>query len=145
LIVGDGPERQRLAQLARSVGVEERVSFRGVVPQESLADYYSAADVTLLCSTREGMPNVVLESVACGTPVVAADVGGVGEVLKRREAGMLFAGRSPQDVASCVREVLARSSPQAEVARCADELSWGPTVERQFELFAAVAARSRAG
>lgn len=141
LIVGSGPERARLGELARTCNVADRVSFRGVVPQEDLASYYSAADVSLLCSTREGMPNVVLESIACGTPVVAADVGGAGEVINRREAGALLATRSPAELARCVRDVLARGLGQAEVARCAAEFSWKQTVDRQFELLESIAAR----
>jgi glycosyltransferase involved in cell wall biosynthesis len=128
-------------ELARAREVVDRVSFREVVPQEDLASYYSAADVSLLCSTREGMPNVVLESIACGTPVVAADVGGAGEVIKRREAGALLATRSPAELASRVREVVARGLAQAEVAGCAAEFSWRPTVDRQFALFESIAAR----
>lgn len=141
LIVGSGPELARLQEIARARDVADRVSFRGTVPQEELAHYYSAADVSLLCSTREGMPNVVLESIACGTPVVAADVGGTGEVVTRREVGALFTVRSPTEVARCVRDVLARRLPQADVARHAAEFSWKPTVDRQFELFSSIAAQ----
>jgi teichuronic acid biosynthesis glycosyltransferase TuaC len=142
LIVGDGPERARLEALARTCNVADRVSFRGVVPQEDLVCYYSAADVSLLCSVREGMPNVVLESIACGTPVVAADVGGVGEVIKRRETGALLTARSPAALARGVNEVLERSLAQADVARCAAEFSWMATVDRQYELFTSIASRS---
>jgi teichuronic acid biosynthesis glycosyltransferase TuaC len=141
LIVGSGPELARLQKLARARAVAERVSFRGAVPQEDLVHYYSAADVSLLCSTREGLPNVVLESIACGTPVVSADVGGAAEVVTRREVGALFTTRSAAEVARCVCEVLARGLAQTDVARHAAEFSWGSTVDRQFELFSSIVAQ----
>jgi glycosyltransferase involved in cell wall biosynthesis len=78
VIVGDGPLREALAVVARRLGVDGRVCFLATMPQAALCDVYSAADVLLLTSTREGWPNVVLEALACGTPVVAFDVGAVG-------------------------------------------------------------------
>ncbi|MGB5762714.1 MAG: glycosyltransferase, partial [Sedimenticolaceae bacterium] len=70
LVVGDGKMQAALKALAVSLGVEHRVRFLAAVPQSELVKIYNAADVLVLASSREGMPNVVLEAMACGTPVV---------------------------------------------------------------------------
>ncbi len=69
LIAGAGPEQPTLKALADRLGVAERVHWAGVVPQDELKWWYSAADALALCSSREGWPNVLLEAMACGTPV----------------------------------------------------------------------------
>jgi teichuronic acid biosynthesis glycosyltransferase TuaC len=76
-LVGDGPLRRQLeSQVIRS-GLGEHARFEGFVAPANLPDWYRAADVTVLPSVSEGSPNVLLESIACGTPFVASDVGGV--------------------------------------------------------------------
>lgn len=80
-LVGEGPDRGRLESLARQAGVAERVRFVGQVAQSELPRYYSAADALVLASSREGWPNVLLEAIACGTPVVASRVGGTPEIV----------------------------------------------------------------
>jgi glycosyltransferase involved in cell wall biosynthesis len=79
-LVGDGPLRKGLEQEARRLGLAGSVSFLGARPQEELPGWYRAADLTVLPSHSEGVPNVLRESLACGTPFVATDVGGVAEI-----------------------------------------------------------------
>src|SRR5262249_16871916 len=71
VIVGDGPEAGNLRALAQSQGVAERVRFLGRLPHHALPELYAAADLLLLLSSSEGWANVLLEAMACGTPVVA--------------------------------------------------------------------------
>src|SRR3546814_20106811 len=78
-IVGGGPERGRLEALARDLNVAGRVRFLGVVPHERMPEVYSAADVLVLASEREGWPNVLLEAMACGTRVVRSEERRVGK------------------------------------------------------------------
>ncbi len=80
ILAGDGPLRNRLCQLRRQLDLEDVVLFAGNLTQSELALRYNAADVTVLTSHSEGIPNVLLESIACGTPFVATDVGGVAEI-----------------------------------------------------------------
>lgn len=80
VLIGDGEEREQLERRARSMDAEVR--FVGSVAHEALADWYRAADVVVLPSRSEGIPNVLLEGLACGTPFVASDVGGVSELLE---------------------------------------------------------------
>src|SRR5205823_13305599 len=79
-LAGDGPLRTFLETDVRRRGLGEMVSFLGARPQDELPDWYRAADVTVLPSRSEGVPNVLRESLACGTPFVASRVGGIPEI-----------------------------------------------------------------
>ncbi len=94
VIVGDGAERENLMTLAHRLGVQDHVRFAGRQPNAELYRWYSAADVLLLGSSREGWANVLLESMACGTPVVATRIWGTPEVVASPEAGLLVDERS---------------------------------------------------
>jgi glycosyltransferase involved in cell wall biosynthesis len=79
-LVGDGPLRETLLHRSVKLGVADAVSFVGAVPHSELGDWYRAADLTVLPSRSEGVPNVLRESLACGTPFVASAVGGIPEI-----------------------------------------------------------------
>lgn len=91
-LVGDGPQRNQLQALVRRLDLEERVCFAGARAQDELGDWYRAADLTVLPSRSEGIPNVLLESLACGTPFLATDVGGVREICTAPERDLVPAG-----------------------------------------------------
>jgi teichuronic acid biosynthesis glycosyltransferase TuaC len=88
-IIGEGNQRAELETLSKKLGVSDRVCLVGVQPNEELNKWYSSADVSCLVSSREGWPNVLLESLACGTPVVATTVWGVPEVITSPKLGVL--------------------------------------------------------
>jgi teichuronic acid biosynthesis glycosyltransferase TuaC len=88
-ILGEGPLLDKLEELTRKLHMEEKVFLLGSRPNEELAAWFNAADVSCLSSSREGWPNVVMESLACGTPVVATRVGGVPEIIVSPELGVL--------------------------------------------------------
>jgi glycosyltransferase involved in cell wall biosynthesis len=102
VIVGAGPDEASLRALARALGVSERTRFLGALPQHDLPQVYGAADVTVLASEREGLPNVVLESLACGTPVIATHAGGTPEVLYGAPGCTLLPERSSQAIATAL-------------------------------------------
>ena len=79
-LVGDGPLSRQLQRQCARLGIADRVTFVGYVPHATLPDWYSAADLTVLPSHSEGVPNVLLESIAAGTPFVATRVGGIPEI-----------------------------------------------------------------
>jgi glycosyltransferase involved in cell wall biosynthesis len=83
-ILGDGPLRAELEKLIIDLGLSGIVELKGAQSQSQLAEWYRAADVTVLPSLSEGVPNVLLESIACGTPFAASDVGGIPEIADRR-------------------------------------------------------------
>ncbi|SFU46989.1 Glycosyltransferase involved in cell wall bisynthesis [Pseudoduganella namucuonensis] len=135
LIAGTGPERKRLEDLAREVGVAPRVRFLGSVPQTELAGYYNAADMLVLASSREGWANVLLESMACGTPVVASNVWGTPEVVAAPEAGVLMRERTPAALADAVRLLRASYPDHGATRRYAERFSWDATTQGQIDLF----------
>jgi glycosyltransferase involved in cell wall biosynthesis len=99
VIVGEGPERARIEHRIAANRVGSRVTLLPVQHQPDLKWVYGAADVTVLASEREGLPNVLLESLACGTPVVATRVGGVGEIVTEAAAGRVVVERNPTSLA----------------------------------------------
>jgi teichuronic acid biosynthesis glycosyltransferase TuaC len=141
VLVGDGPSRRELEALARTLGVQRRVSFLPVMPQKELRFVYSSADVMLLTSTREGWPNVVLESLACGTPVVSVDVGAVGEMLTCEDVGAVVPNRDPANFASAISATLARPAQREEIRKHAAAFDWRSISEAQFDVFCRALAR----
>ena len=135
IIVGDGEEDTSLRMLADRLGVSERVRFAGAIAQEELKEYYSAADVLVLASSREGWANVLLEAMACGTPVVATRTWGTPEVVTRPEAGILMDDRSPAAIIEGVRKLLDAYPDRHLVRRYAENFGWGPTTQGQLALF----------
>lgn len=135
VVAGDGPNRQMLEDLARTLDVIERVEFLGAVPQAQLRGHYGAADALVLASSREGWANVLLESMACGTPVVASRVYGTPEVVAAPEAGVLMAERTPQGVADAVNALRASYPDRTATRRYAEGFSWDDTTAGQLALF----------
>jgi len=135
LICGEGPERSTLEGLAKKLGVADRLHFLGQVPHEELVTIYGAADVLVLASSREGWPNVLLEAMACGTPVVASNVWGNPEVVARPEAGLLMPERTAACVAASVGRLFQNLPDRAATRRYAENFSWDSTTRGQIELF----------
>lgn len=144
VLAGDGPDRAKLEALASQLGVTDRVTFLGAVPQAQLRGHYGSADALVLSSSREGWANVLLEAMACGTPVVASRVYGTPEVVAAPEAGVLMRERSYQGVADAVNALRANYPDRAATRRYAERFSWDETTEGQLRLFGEVLAR-RAG
>lgn len=141
LIAGDGPERRALERLTDQLGLGDRVKFLGVLPHENLFEYYCAADALVLASSREGWPNVLLEAMACGTPVVATNVWGSGEVVGAPEAGVVVDERSAEALANAARALLADLPDRAKTRTYAEAFSWDETSQGQIELFGEIIAR----
>jgi glycosyltransferase involved in cell wall biosynthesis len=135
LIVGDGPERRTLERLAVKLGVANRVRFLGALTQEELARLYNAIDALVLASSREGWANVLLESMACGTPVAASAVWGTPEVVAVPEAGTLMPSVDAAGVVVAVRELFRKPRDRAATRRYAEGFSWDATTRGQLELF----------
>jgi glycosyltransferase involved in cell wall biosynthesis len=102
-VVGDGPERTRLESLAAELGVASRVTFHGGVPRERVGRVLATSDALVLASDYEGLPHVVLEALAAGTPVVAPVVGGVGDVIEHGVSGLLVASADVEELVAALR------------------------------------------
>lgn len=119
ILVGDGPDRARLEGLAAGLPVR----FLGVRPHSELPGLLAAADVMVLPTVSEGLANVWVEALACGTPVVTTDVGGAPEVIDRPGYGRLVP-RDPAAIAGAVNEILADPPAQEAVREGALRFSW---------------------
>jgi glycosyltransferase involved in cell wall biosynthesis len=140
VIAGDGPRRAELEAFARRLGVGDRVRFLGETPHADLPDLYAAADVLLLPSSREGWANVLLEAMACGTPVVATDVNGTGEVVRSRAAGMLMPERTPQCLIETLGRLRADMPARGDTRRYAEGFGWASIGRANRVLLQAAAA-----
>jgi glycosyltransferase involved in cell wall biosynthesis len=135
LLVGQGPEEAQLRALAERLDVGARVRFVGSVPQEQLRDYYGAADALVLASSREGWANVLLEAMACGTPVVATPVWGTPEVVATPAAGVLTTRRDAAAIVDAIRRLFQNPPDRESTRRYAESFSWDTTTRGQIELF----------
>jgi glycosyltransferase involved in cell wall biosynthesis len=143
VIVGEGPERDRLNALILRLGLGDRVRLAGSRPHAELPLWYGAADASVLSSSRDGWANVLLESMACGTPVVASPIWGNPEVVRAPAAGVLTGENSAGGIAEAVRQLFA-SLPAREATRAyAEPFSWDATTSGQLALFRRVIAERR--
>ncbi len=122
-LIGDGPDRARLAKLAREAGLADRVRFTGSINHEEIARWLAAADVMVLPSASEGLANAWVEALACGTPVVTTDVGGARELITAPEAGRIVSAE-PAAIAAAVRELLDRPPAREAVRAFALPYTW---------------------
>lgn len=111
---GNGEYLERLKRKARELQIEDLVSFMGMVRQEELPDYYSAVDISVIPSYYESFGLVTLESLACGTPVVATAVGGAESVIRQGETGYVVKSGTPRHLARGIEQLLFKSKFGAE-------------------------------
>lgn len=134
-IAGDGPERPRLLALIARLGLGDRVRLLGTRPHPDLPELYGAADALVLASSREGWANVLLEAMACGTPVVASNIWGNPEVVQTRDAGVIADQNTPDGIAAAVRDLLGNPPNRAATRAYAEGFSWDATTAGQRRLF----------
>lgn len=140
VIAGAGPDHSMLEAQVDKSGLADRVIFTGALPHEDLPALYSAADVLVLASSREGWPNVLLEAMACGTPCVATPVWGSGEVVAAPQAGRLTDDRSAGAIATAVTALLGDPPARHETRAYAEQFSWAETSLGLKALFASISA-----
>jgi len=119
----EGAMESELRELASRLGLRDRVIFAGPRGRNELAAWYSAADLFVLASGHEGCPNVVLEALACGTPVVATPVGNIPEILDRPEAGIVVERQVPA-LTSAISEALSRDWDRSAIRARIESRTW---------------------
>ena len=142
-IVGGGPLQGELRDCAARLGVATAVVFAGAVPQDELRQWYSAADLLVLASSREGWPNVLLEAMSCGTPVLASRVGGVPEIIQHADSGLMFDGASPASLRDQLALALSLPWDRDCIRRRASAMGWQQTSAGQLALFESIATAPR--
>lgn len=143
---GSGLDRpEGLQRLAAELGIADVVRFEPPAPQRRLADWYRAADVTVVPSHNESFGLVAVESQACGTPVVAAAVGGLCTAVRDGESGVLIKGHDPADYAAVLRRLHAEPGTHHRLARGAvrhaADFGWDATVDRLIQVYQGALAR----
>jgi glycosyltransferase involved in cell wall biosynthesis len=123
VLIGHGPDRARFEAQAAALGLADRVRFTGAIPHAEIAQWLGAADAMALASQSEGLANVWVEALACGTPLVITDVGGAREVMDRPEAGHLV----PSDasaIAAAIVELIEYPRAPSSVRAAAERFTW---------------------
>jgi glycosyltransferase involved in cell wall biosynthesis len=143
LIVGatarGGPQfEQTLRQQVRDTGMGDRVRFLGWVDRWTLSDLISAADLFCLASYTEGWPNVVNEALACGTPVVVTQVGGVSAMVPSPRYGTIVPQRNPHALQEAIVSCLQRSWDRPEICRWGQARSWDAVAREVLDTFSQV-------
>lgn len=132
-------ELQRLRALVADLDLGNVVQFVGAVDQPRLPEYYRAADVTVMPSTYESFGLVAVESMACGTPVVASRVGGLPTIVRDGENGALVPWRDPRLFADRIRPILTDPTYATALRRAAletaEQFSWDAVAERTVSVY----------
>lgn len=135
LIIGQGPEQQRLNKMISDRGLENRVRILGNMNQIMLREFYGAADALILASLREGWPNVLLESMACGTPVVATSVGAAADIVAVPQAGVLTSEINTEALITALGQLRKNYPDRATTRAYAEQFSWDETSAGQMRIF----------
>jgi glycosyltransferase involved in cell wall biosynthesis len=147
VLIGDGPERERLERLAGELGVADRVEFLGARPHGEMPGLLSSADLAVFPSLMEATSVAALESMACELPVAASRVGGLPEIVDD-EVGALFEPASPESLAATVVSLLRsgrlRAMGEEARARVVDRWSNDRLADRHVQVYEEVVARRRA-
>ena len=122
-ILGEGEYRAKLESLAREFGIQDHVFLPGNIPNEELRYWFSASTVSCLVSSREGWPNVLQESLACGTPVVATNLWGAPEVIVSPDLGLLVE-QNVEAIAAALHVALNKTWDRTGIARHAGQRTW---------------------
>lgn len=139
VLVGDGAERAALERQAQSLGLGGRIRFAGERPHAEVPQWLQAADVFCLPSLMEGMPNVVLEALACRVPVVATRVGAIPDIIERH-TGIVVEPGSVVALADALHEACARDWRQTEQASSSSWEDWEGVARRYLSVLDAPAA-----
>jgi glycosyltransferase involved in cell wall biosynthesis len=140
-IAGDGTLDRELRERARTLGVAGRVRFLGNQPQDRVAEYLAAADIVCVPSVRDdsgnvdGLPNVVLEALASGTPLVTTAAGGIGSVVEDGVTGIIVPERSPEAISAAVSRLIEQPGEALRIgiagrAAVESRFGWGRAAER---------------
>jgi teichuronic acid biosynthesis glycosyltransferase TuaC len=128
MLAGQGVSEADYRALSARIGVANRVRFMGNVPHDDLPALFAAADIMALVSKSEGLANAWVEALACGTPVIASNVGGAPELIKSTDAGRIVED-NVSSVVSAAQELLSNPVPSERVAAQVAHFSWAANSE----------------
>ncbi|MDX2253594.1 MAG: glycosyltransferase family 4 protein [Nitrospira sp.] len=140
VLLGDGTIRRELEAMTESLRLTQHVRFAGAVPNRELPLWYNAADAFCLASKDEGWPNVLMEAMACGTPVIATKAGGIPEIIHAPHLGLL-SERTPEALAVAIRDALSREWDREVLAREVRRRGWDCVAQEVLEVLRSVTER----
>ena len=145
VLVGGDPRGgacgRELLSLAHGLGLDGRVILAGPQPYDKVPLYFNAADASVLASYREGCPNAVIESLACGTPAVASNVGGVSELIAPGVNGQIVPAREIEPLAEALAATVEKQWSPETVSKSDSVRSWSAVAEQVHAVLGRVAER----
>ena len=138
IVIGAGSSRELLEQRANQLGVVANITFTGVLAQNEVSTWIAASDLLCLPSLNEGMPNVVVEALATGIPVVASRVGGIPALIKDGENGKLVPASDVLALADAIEEVLLRQWDRGVIRSSVAHLTWDALAEKNIAFLKSV-------
>ncbi len=139
ILAGDGPEREALRRRVAALGLQQRVRMPGLIPNELLPTFYAAADALIHCPDSEGLANVRLEALACGTPLVTTAVGEARTLVRSPAQGRIVPGE-PTAIAAAAAALIANPPEREAMRSVALEFSWARATSQLEAHFRRVAA-----
>lgn len=140
-IIGTGPEEQVLRESATRHQLAERVWFRGAIAPDQVPEALAGSDIFILASHSEGRPNVLLEAMAAGLPVIASRIEGTVELVADGQTGLLFDDHSPAQLAAAIRRLAQDTALRGALGRAAAlsiaerGLLWSQSADRYYHLY----------
>ncbi|GAB4507873.1 MAG: glycosyltransferase family 4 protein [Sulfuricaulis sp.] len=144
VLIGEGKCREALERQAADAGIEHCTRFLGGIPQAQVSLWIAAADLLCLASHHEGTPNVIVEALACGVPVVASRVGGVPEIIFDEVNGKLVNPGDAGEFSQALRSALSRPWDRETVRRSVSHLTWESIAEKNLRFLQSVSHEATA-
>ena len=131
-LIGEGPLREKIKKAAIKLGLSDTALFFGTRPHEEIALWMNACDVLVRPTLIEGMPNVVMEALACGKPVVGSNIGGLVKIINSKN-GILVEPANSNSIANGLKEALMKRWDEREIVRSIEKYTWENTAQGYFQ------------
>ncbi|MDI6704428.1 MAG: glycosyltransferase family 4 protein [bacterium] len=135
VIVGDGPEKGKLTKMVNRNHLEKNIKFVGQKGHEEIPLWLNACDLFCLFSLSEGRPNVIIEALACGKPVVATKVGGVQEIVKNEDYGLLVTPGDIKEMSAALNKGLSKDWNRLRLVEYTEQFSWSSAAKQIFDIY----------
>lgn len=139
VIIGEGEYRKKIERLIKVLEISPYIKLVGAKPHEEIPWWYNAADIFCLYSQREGCPNVLLESLACGLPIIATDVGGIREIITSQDIGIILKHEeNSEELREAILEGLRRKWETKKLIEAVKNREWQKVGEKIFNVFKSI-------
>lgn len=143
VLAGNGSLKKALIRQVQDLGMEGRVLFCGAIEHHCLVDYFQAANLLALASHSEGCPTIILEAMACGTPVVSPAVGGVPEIITNDSLGILTEDNRVELLSQALRKALETSWDGDRISKYAEKYTWNTVADTYVSLYDRITKKFR--